>query len=243
MIAVLVEPGIIKVGALLTLDSAEVHHLEVRRATSGDRVRLLDGRGTVGLGTVSLGRKEARVEVLEAERITASAPLILGVGAGDRERFGWLVEKCAELGVSEIVPLITQRSANVSNRVRAEHVEKLGRRGLEAIKQSGNPHAPLVREPLELGQFARQTTADIKLVAEQGSGTIGVLDRETAVTCAIGPEGGWTPEEMATLTRLGFQAVGLGDFTLRYETAAVAIVIQVHIGRAGNGQKSRTFNG
>ncbi|HEV8124987.1 MAG TPA: RsmE family RNA methyltransferase [Gemmatimonadales bacterium] len=233
MIAVLVEPGIIKVGALLSLDLSEVHHLEVRRAASGDQVRLMDGRGTLGLGTVSLGKKEARVEVLESRRVEPAARLILGVGAGDRERFGWLVEKCAELGVSEIVPLVTQRSANVAGRVRAEHIEKLGRRGLEAIKQSGNPHAPVVREPVDLTQFARGAATEVKLVAEQGGGPVGTLAPDAPVTCAIGPEGGWTPEEVAVLTAAKFRGVGLGEFTLRFETAAVAAVVAVRLARGG----------
>lgn len=233
MIAVLVEPGIIKVGALLSLDPSEVHHLEVRRAASGDRVRLMDGRGTIGLGTVSLGKKEARVEVLEARRVEPAAPLTLGVGAGDRERFGWLVEKCAELGVSEIVPLMTERSANVASRVRAEHIEKLGRRGLEAIKQSGNPFAPAVREPVELAQFARSDQTDVKLVAEQGAGELGALGAETAVTVLIGPEGGWTEDEVMMLGKAGFKPVMLGAFTLRFETAAVAAAVAVQLARGG----------
>lgn len=233
MIAVLVEPGIIKVGALLSLDPSEVHHLEVRRAESGDRVRILDGRGTIGLGTVSLGKREARVEVLEARRVEPAARLTLGVGAGDRERFGWLVEKCAELGVSEIIPLLTERSANVASRVRAEHIEKLARRGLEAIKQSGNPCAPVVREPVSLAQFARGVQTEVKLVAEQGAGPIGALGADGAVTFLIGPEGGWTDDEMMLLGNAGFRAVKLGTFTLRFETAAVAAVVSVQLARGG----------
>lgn len=234
MIAVLVEPGIIKVGALLSLDASELHHLEVRRAASGDQVQLMDGRGTVGQGTVSLGKKEARVEVHEARRVEPAARLILGVGAGDRERFGWLVEKCAELGVSEIVPLMTERSANVASRVRTEHIEKLGRRGLEAIKQSGNPYAPVLRDPIGLSQFARNTQTEVRLVAEQGAAEVGAVDPNAAVTALIGPEGGWTDEEATMLGRAGFQPVRLGAFTLRFETAAVAAVILVNLARGGN---------
>jgi 16S rRNA (uracil1498-N3)-methyltransferase len=233
MITVLVERGIIKVGALLALDSSEVHHLEVRRAASGDQVRILDGYGNVGTGTVSVGKKEARVEVLTAHRAEPGVPLILGVAAGDRERFGWLVEKCAELGVSEIVPLMTERSANVASRVRAEHVAKLARRGLEAIKQSGNPYVPVVREPVQLAQYARAVRSEVKLVAEQGAGQIGALGAGSAVTALIGPEGGWTNDEVMILGRAGFKPVKLGTFTLRFETAAVAAVVAVQLARGG----------
>ena len=65
----------------------------------------------------------------------------LAVGAGDRDRFGWLVEKAAELGVTTLVPIETARTTGVATRLRGKHLEKLRRQALEAIKQSGAPWA------------------------------------------------------------------------------------------------------
>ena len=231
LIAVLVDPGSIRVGALLSLDPAEVHHLEVRRAQSGDQVRLLDGQGAVGVGTVSLGRREARVEVREGRKLESPAPLVLGVGGGDRERFGWMVEKCAELGVSAIVPLITERSAHVGNRVRADHVEKLGRRALEAIKQSGNPFAPTVQQPATLPEFNRRALQGLRILADQGGDLMPALTASTAVSVAVGPEGGWSEAELQVLRQAGFAPVRLSEHTLRFETAAIAAAVQVQLTR------------
>lgn len=227
MITVLVAPGTLKVGALLTLDGAELHHLEVRRVQSGERIRLMDGDGSVGFGTVSLGRKEARADVTEASRLEPPARLVLGVGAGDRDRFTWLAEKCVELGVGELTPLVTERTGNVATRIRPEHVEKLQRRAFEAVKQSGNPFATAVTPPIALEDFIHDLGVDLRFVAEQGGQPAGPIERRAAVGCVIGPEGGWTDEERALLTRSGFRALGLGDHTLRFETAAVAAAVTV----------------
>ncbi len=222
MITVLAEPGMIKVGALLALDPQEAHHLQVRRAASGDSIRLIDGRGTVGTGVVSLARKEARVEVREAVTFPPPAPLLLGVGGGDRERFAWMVEKCAELGVTAIVPLTTTRSANVAGRIRPEHSLKLARRALEACKQSGNPWTTAVDSPMELETFLASLSASTRLAAEPGGAPVPPTGAGESIAVLIGPEGGWTTGETAASRQAGFIAVSLAPHTLRFETAAVA---------------------
>ena len=91
---------------------------------------------------------------IDAARVVGRPPaLTLAVGAGDRERFEWLVEKATELGVTCIAPVETERTAAVATRVRAQHVEKLRRRALEAVKQCGAAWAPEVREPEPLAAF------------------------------------------------------------------------------------------
>jgi 16S rRNA (uracil1498-N3)-methyltransferase len=227
MITVLVDPGTLKVGALLALDAAELHHLDVRRVQSGERIRLMDGEGSVGYGTVSLARKEGRAEVTEASRLDPPPRVVLAVGAGDKDRFAWLVEKCVELGVSELAPLVTERTGNVATRVRPEHVEKLQRRAFEAVKQSGNPFATAVTAPVPLEDFIHDLGVDVRLVAEHGGAPAGPIDRRATVGCVIGPEGGWTEAERSLLTRSGFRALGLGDHTLRFETAALAAAVSV----------------
>jgi len=225
MITALVEPGIVRVGALLELDSAEAHHLQVRRVESGERIRLLDGRGGVGMGVVSLNRKQARVEVVEAVQIERPPTLALAVGGGDRDRFSWLVEKAAELGVTDLIPLETERTANVGTRVRDSHIEKLQSRALEAIKQSGAAWAPAVHDPLTLAEVL--DAPGLKLVAEQGSLPLARFDANQEITCLIGPEGGWTARETDLLAERGCTFVRLSPNVLRFETAALALAVLV----------------
>lgn len=225
MITALVEPGMVRVGALLELDSSEAHHLQVRRVASGERLRLLDGHGGIGVGVVSLNRKQARVEVIEASQVERPIMLALAVGGGDRDRFAWLVEKATELGATDLVPLETERTANVGTRVRAAHVEKLQARALEAIKQSGAPWAPVVHPPATLMEVLQ--SPGLKLVAEQGSLPLARFDANQEITCLIGPEGGWTARETDLLAEHGSTFVRLSPNVLRFETAALALAVLV----------------
>lgn len=225
MITALVDSGMVRVGALLELDSSEAHHLQVRRVGSGERVRLLDGRGGVGTGVVSLNRKQARVEVIEASQVERPAMLALAVGGGDRDRFGWLVEKAAELGATDLLPLETERTLNVSTRVRPAHVEKLQARAFEAIKQSGAAWAPAVHPPVTLSEVL--ATPGLKLVAEQGSLPLAQFTVDQEITCLIGPEGGWTARETDLLAEKGCTFVRLSPHVLRFETAALALAVLV----------------
>ena len=128
MSSLLVEPGQLEAGRVLAVDDADAHHLRVRRTGAGERVRALDGAGTVGLGTLagSNGRWEVRID--SVSRVARPAPLLVLVGAGDRDRFGWLVEKATELGATAIVAVETRRSLSVAGRVRPETVERFRRR-------------------------------------------------------------------------------------------------------------------
>lgn len=227
MIATLVEPGMVRIGALLELNSAETHHLHVRRVASGDQIRLLDGSGGTGMGVVSIARSEARVEVLEATQVPRPPVLALAVGGGDRDRFGWLVEKAAELGATDVLPLETERTANVGSRVRPAHVEKLRARSLEAIKQSGAPWAPVIHPPASLSDVLAWPHRGLTLVAELGSPSLPELPATQGVTCLVGPEGGWTAREIHVMVEAGCTFVRLSPNILRFETAALALAVLV----------------
>jgi 16S rRNA (uracil1498-N3)-methyltransferase len=216
---VLVEPGA-RSGELGRLAEGEEHHLRVRRAHDSDPVELRDGAGLVGTGRL---RHAAgwQVEVDTARMVGRPRRLTLAVGAGDRGRFEWLVEKATELGVTDVVPLETQHTAAVATRVRPQHVGKLRRQALEAVKQCGAAWAPEVHQPEPLTAFlARPVEGDRWLADPDGGGP--ALTRDSAVTVLIGPEGGLTEAERAAARTAGYRPVRLGPHTLRFETAAVA---------------------
>ncbi len=230
MTAVLVAPGTLEPGAVLDLAEAEAHHLRVRRAAAGERLRLLDGAGGVGEGTLLGAGSAWRVEVTAARREAPPPPLVLAVGAGDRERFATVVEKAAELGATAVVPLETERSRNVAGRVRPAHVERLRQRGLEALKQCGGAWGPELSAPVPLGEFLSAATG-ARWLADGDGGSAPPLAAGEPVTVAVGPEGGFTPSERAALLAAGFLPVRLGPRVLRFETAAVAAAVAVHLRR------------
>lgn len=228
---VLVPAGSLVPGARLVLDALEVHHLRVRRAGAGASIRLLDGAGGVGEGTLALGRKDAVVTVGEVHREVAPVPLVLAIGAGERDRFAWLVEKAAELGVTEIVPLETEHTRGVASRIREAQVERFRRRTLEAIKQCGATWAPKVRDPVALERFATEPRTGIRWLAAIDGGVPPAGVGPEPVTIAVGPEGGFTAEERWAFESAGFTPVRFGDHILRFETAALAGAVYTSVAR------------
>ena len=228
------------VGDTVALDTDEAHHLRVRRATD-TRVQVRNGAGLSGYGVLTERGGRFAVTIERAELVPAPAPLVLAVGAGDRERFGLLVEKAAELGVSRVVPLETERSRSVAGRLRDDHVIRLRRRALEAVKQSGAAWAPDVSSIVRLDAFLSDDAAAGESGTEiprlrwlaDGEGTLPPAGIATSqpVTVIVGPEGGLTAEERAAALDAGYGAISLGPHVLRFETAAVAAAVAIHIAR------------
>lgn len=218
-------------GDRVGLDADEAHHLEVRRARDREVVEFVDGAGRRGRGRLILGHGGAALSLDEVVLEPAPTPLILGVGGGDRERFAWLVEKAAEIGATEVVPLETDRTSGVGSRVRAQHVAKLQRRAREALKQSGNAWAPSVRDPEPLARFLTRSSGVRWLLDAAGEHAPSVVENEAAYVLA-GPEGGLTTAERAAAIAAGFVAVAAGPHVLRFETAALAGAILIQASRA-----------
>jgi 16S rRNA (uracil1498-N3)-methyltransferase len=214
-------------GKRVSLEEDEVHHLRVRRAKDGETVEVLDGSGLRGIGRLVQTGKQWAVEVQSVEREERPAELTLAVAAGDRERFAWMVEKAAELGVTRILPLETAHTAGVATRLKPAQLEKLRRAAAEAIKQSGAAWAPAVEELVSLESYVRRPLQGEGWLADLGGGAPPVeLDR-TPVSAVIGPEGGLTDAERRALIAAGYLPVALGRHTLRFETAAVAAAAAV----------------
>ena len=226
MITLLARPGALPEGTTeVELPPEEARHFKVRRGDAGATVRVLDGLGTVATGVVLDG---TRVRIEQLTWVAPPPGLILAVGAGDKERFGWMLEKAAELAVTEVIPLETERSRAVAGRLQPRHLDRLRDRACQAIKQSGAAWAPVVRDPLplrELGHLARGG----RWLADIAGGRPGPV--RDAMTVVIGPEGGWTALERDWLEQAGFSPVRLAADTLRFETAAIAAAAIVALQR------------
>lgn len=210
------------VGQRVSLDENEVHHLRVRRAKDRESVEILDGVGLLGNGRLVQVGRQWMVEIRSAEQRERPPALTLAVAAGDRERFSWMVEKSVELGVTAIVPLETARSAGVATRLKDAHLRRLRRSALEAIKQCGVVWAPRVEEPVSLRDFVRQPLTGVGWLGDSGGRPAPPALDQNPVTAVIGPEGGLTDGEHASLVAAGYTPVAFGSHTLRFETAALA---------------------
>ncbi len=231
MIRVLIQPGSETGERRYGLLEEEGHHLRVRRAAEGESVEVRDGEGLVGVGRLVRVKTTWSVDVTSADRAARPAELTLAVGAGDRERFFWMVEKATELGVTSVVPLETERTAGVASRLRPQHLARLRRHALEAVKQSGAPWATRVDAPVSLAQLAAPPHGGQGWLADAGGQPAPALVARTPLTVVIGPEGGLTADELDRLRGAGYLPVSLGPHTMRFETAAIAAAAAAVTGR------------
>jgi 16S rRNA (uracil1498-N3)-methyltransferase len=214
-----------------SLREGEAHHLQVRRAEPGEVVELRDGEGLIGSGKLRRMGKTWKVEAGATERVAPAPGLVLAVGAGDRERFAWLVEKASELGVTAVIPLECERSTGVASRVRSQHLDRLRRHALEGVKQSGAAWATRVDEPISLDALIGQPPDGTRWLADAAGGPAPAMLEDSPVTVVIGPEGGLTRAERERALSAGFEAIRLAAHTLRFETAAVAAAAAAVAGR------------
>jgi 16S rRNA (uracil1498-N3)-methyltransferase len=144
------------------------------------------------------------------------------VGAGDRDRFAWLVEKAAELGVSDLIPLVTERTSSVAAGIRPTHVAALQRRARQAIKQSRAPWSPVIHPPRSIEEVTADTTSHHRWLGDVNGNPPPAVSPDGPMTVVVGPEGGFTPEERERFLVAGFTPVRLAPHLLRFETAALA---------------------
>lgn len=213
-------------GTRAELADAEARHLTgVLRAGVGDAVTLFDGSGAEFASRIlRVGKSVVELEVLERHEISRELPLDLTLAValpkGDRQK--WLVEKLVELGVTRLVPLITERG--VAQPVDSA-LTRLKRGVIEASKQCGRNKLMEIAEPRDASElFSAQPPGTLRLLAEPGGSSLSQLEMGTQkIVGAIGPEGGFTPAEVASALQAGWLGVSLGRSILRIETAAIAL--------------------
>lgn len=216
--------------AALTGDNAR-HLAQVLRVKVGEQFDIAS-EGKVRLGTVSSVAAE-RVEFALGEEVGGSSggvriELLLAVFKFDRME--WAIEKATELGIARIVPVIARRTdahLAASAVKRAERWRKIAK---EAAQQSRRADVPEIAAPVKL-KSALEATAGAGqriLLSEVEKGTTLSRALESAspssISLAVGPEGGWTPEELKLFVENGWVSASLGSTILRAETAAIAAI-------------------
>jgi len=173
---------------------------------------------------------EDRVEFALGEEVSAAidvVPITLLLAIFKFDRMEWAIEKCTELNVSTIVPVVARRTEKHLARVAEKRVERWRRIAHEAAQQSRRTAPPEIAEPVKLSE-ALQLEAERKIVLaenERGATLSEVLrscDDVRSVALAVGPEGGWADDELEAFAAAGWIAASLGDTILRAETAAIA---------------------
>jgi len=211
--------------AILAGSHAE-HLARVLRARVGQEFDISTG-DTVRRGRiVSVSAERVEFELGEAVAASAALPVTLAVSIFKFDRMEWAIEKCTELGASRIVPVIARRTESHLAAAASKRVERWRKITREAAEQSRRISAPDISQPIKVKQ----------VVALPGSSRIVLSEVETQtslkkalqsgenddVVLAVGPEGGWSNEELGAFRDAGWKSASLGNSILRAETAAMA---------------------
>jgi RNA methyltransferase, RsmE family len=217
-----------------------VHLARVLRAKVGQEFDIVVPSGNKGDVPSDLRRgtitaiSDSRVEFSLGEKLqkeTASIPQItLALAIFKFDRMEWAIEKCTEIGVTRMIPLIARRSdAHLVGAASKRH-ERWLRITKQAAEQSRRAAAPEITSPMKLQDlaealpaFATRLVLAETLVGSQETGLTNILQSSSTAEAilAVGPEGGWTEDELAWFHDAGWIAASLGPTILRTETAAI----------------------
>lgn len=231
------------------LPPEEAHHaLEVMRMKPGEELILFDGCNREAVAILPLnderlpqggqkGQKKSKVKPGKNAGLTveirscgivnreSGCKLTIAVALPKGDRQKWLVEKCTELGVHQILPLDVERSVA---KPQPQVVERLQRQVIEASKQCRRNFLMEITEPYGWSDFLEYSRTLIntqRWIAHPGGEPISALSQSSAaeILVAIGPEGGFSDSEVVAAMDAGFLSLSLGERILRIETAAVAV--------------------
>lgn len=236
-----------EIGKTVPLAGELAHHLTVRRLRTGEPIRLFDGQGREwegillgnGRGLPNACRLVATVTPLPEPR----QPRVLATALLPADRLDWVVQKGVELGMTHWVPLVTTYSQVGFSAERAQkkfaHWTKIA---AHAAAQCGRATVPRLLPPTSLydlpERLAQDGLSDVAWFWAQPGGVsfAAVPCPSRGVLLAIGPEGGWHPDEAAWLAARPATAIGLAPWVLRAETAAVTVLAQALVAFANSGE-------
>jgi 16S rRNA (uracil1498-N3)-methyltransferase len=221
--------------AMVEMTPEESHHLlRVLRLKPGSQVDIFDAGGLAWTAEMAGERGGAAVVRLlwPLELAPPEHPIVnLAVAIIKRNPMDWMIEKLSELGVESVQPLLAARSVGQGDiKPYSEPPERWDRLAIAAAKQCGRNRPLILLPPAPVGEWLQRPHPPARcFYAHGGSGALrlgpalaGTAEAALPIWIAIGPEGGWTPEEREAFQAAGYSPVLLGNLTLRSETAAIA---------------------
>ena len=218
---------VLHVGDETVFDMRQSHHIaDVLRMKNGDTVRLADVSGNVFLaslrfeGTTVKADVNEQCDTLPEGKITVAAAMI------KKEKWELMIQKACELGASVIVPLVTSRTIiHLDDKEINKKLDRWNKIALQACQQCNRSSLCVVERPIPLSQIEKYRR-EVNLVAYENEETVKL--RETLnsdeITFVVGPEGGFSTDEISFLNEKGFVSVSLGSRILRAETAVMYVL-------------------
>jgi len=218
----------------------QAHYISnVRRFKINDEIMIFDGIGNSYKAKInSLNKNLVSGNILSSSHRIPQFTIKLYTSISKANRFEWLIEKCAEIGVSEITLISTKRSTNISfSKNKLKRYEKIA---IAASSQCGRNDIIKINEPVDFKTACENTSVDRNFINilpwenENNSESKTFINnifkdklKYKGANIFIGPEGGFENAEVGFAKSLGIQSVTLGDNTLRVETAAIVATILI----------------
>jgi 16S rRNA (uracil1498-N3)-methyltransferase len=208
---------------ILTLnEETSKHVVQVLRMKAKERLQLTDGGGNLLTAEIiDEHKKKCTVKIIE-RKVVAQKLQKVCVGVSllkNASRFEWLLEKVTEIGATEIIPLLCERTEKQHFRY-----ERMRQIVISAMMQSKQVWLPILQQPTLLSRVIATSDYELKLIAhceEEMKATITDFRKQESVQILIGPEGDFTKDEISSALDNGFKPVTLGETRLRTETAGV----------------------
>jgi 16S rRNA (uracil1498-N3)-methyltransferase len=225
--------------ATATIIGAQAEHMaRVLRAQPGMEADVVAGGHVFHAEVAAVAPSEIRFNLIAEVQADPALPVTLVLAVYKFDRMEWVLEKATELGVAAVAPVIARRTEKHLALAAENRTERWRRIVHEAAQQSRRSDVPLIHDPAPLAARVRAASESTRIVlAEQERTTTLRHAIEEAVAAAeaempslevaIGPEGGWAPEEEALFDASGWRAASLGPRILRAETAAIAALAVV----------------
>jgi 16S rRNA (uracil1498-N3)-methyltransferase len=203
-------------------DMAQILQIKkVLRLHAGDHVVIFDGSGEeYDSEIVTLTDEKLEFRTTSSRNITPQAKrkISLAFSLIKKDNIEWILQKCTELGVSEFIPVISERSEK-----KGFNMDRANKIIIEACEQSGRGDIPRIMEPMKLADFLESEKRSVFAFHMSGKSlSKASLASHTIVAC-IGPEGGWTLNEIELFKKKGAAIVSIDTPILRAETAAIAV--------------------
>jgi len=212
--------------SIILPEETSKHCISVLRMHPGERLQLTDGKGNLVTGRVKQANKkhcfvtieEKKLEQPHSKKISVAISLLKNIS-----RFEWFLEKATEIGVSEVIPLICERTERHQFRF-----ERMNNILISAMLQSEQAWLPVLREPQPFEKIIASSLYRQKLIAHCSDNKekkdVTAISIETGTQIFIGPEGDFTNKEIEQASANDYTEVSLGKTRLRSETAGLVAV-------------------
>ncbi|MBE9395815.1 16S rRNA (uracil(1498)-N(3))-methyltransferase [Pontibacterium sp. N1Y112] len=222
------DPQSLQLDQLVELNDSVVQHVcRALRMRVGDELILFNGDGLeykAQLETVEKRRASARIIQQDDRCIESPLDIRIGQSLSRGERMDYAVQKATEMGMQQMFPLFSERcEVKLSTDRQDKRIRHWQQVAISACEQSGRCKVPTISAPQTLEQWIKQEDAELKLVLHHHTATpLAEMDTPESIALLIGPEGGFTEQEVELARDHGFQPVAFGPRVMRTETAPVA---------------------